>query len=80
MNEYYDSHTMSIHSASETSEKDRTTITIDEKIKKVGQKLAKEENRSFSNYIETLILRDKEISEAGKAVTETTTQPEEASA
>lgn len=36
----------------------RFSITLSEEIRKIGNEKAKQENRSFSNYLETLILRD----------------------
>ena len=35
--------------------KERTNICIDPDLKKKGQRIAKKQNRSFSNLIETLI-------------------------
>jgi len=36
----------------------RTLITIDKKLKEEAEKKAKAENRSFSNYVISLILED----------------------
>jgi predicted CopG family antitoxin len=36
----------------------RKTVTLADDVVELGERLAKEENRNFSNYVETLILRD----------------------
>lgn len=36
------------------------TLTMDEEIKKFAEQKAKKENRSLSNFVETLILKAKE--------------------
>ena len=36
----------------------RKTLTLSTEAIEVGERLAKDENRNFSNYIETLILAD----------------------
>ena len=36
------------------------TVTIDPEVKKIGEKKAKENNNSFSRYLENLIIRDNE--------------------
>lgn len=40
----------------------RVDITIDKEILPKSKELAKSQNRTFSNYIETLIIKDIEIS------------------
>lgn len=44
------------------SGKRRVSLSLDQQVLKIGAKLAAEDNRSFSNYVETLILRDREKS------------------
>lgn len=36
------------------------TLTLKEKVVEIGEKKAAEDNRTLSNYVETLILRDNE--------------------
>lgn len=43
---------------SSDSGKRRVTLSIAENVLKLGNERAEEENRSFSNYVETLILRE----------------------
>lgn len=49
-----------VHTNATTTEgaRHRKTVTIAEEILELGEELAAQENRSFSNFIETLILRD----------------------
>ena len=43
--------------------KKRINITLDPHIHELGKKLGKMENRDFSNYLETLILKDQKEKE-----------------
>lgn len=36
----------------------RKTLSLSDEVVELGERLAREENRNFSNYVETLILRD----------------------
>ena len=54
---------MSITTEQRESEQDaksrlRKTVTLSDEAIETGEKLAAAENRNFSNYVETLILRD----------------------
>lgn len=52
--------TQNENSAVEADEKARLrkTVSLSEAVVELGERLAAEENRNFSNYVETLILRD----------------------
>lgn len=41
----------------------RFNMTMDPKIQELGKRLAEEDNRTLSNYLETLILRDHKAKE-----------------
>jgi hypothetical protein len=43
---------------SELKPRQRKTVTLSDDAIDLGERLARDENRNFSNYIETLILRD----------------------
>lgn len=40
------------------SVKKRKSVSLADEVVELGERLAKDENRTFSNYVETLILRD----------------------
>lgn len=44
----------------------RKTVTLSDHVVELGERLAADENRNFSNYVETLILRDAGRIHAGK--------------
>lgn len=52
-----DSHPNNAAVAAEPA-RQRKTLSLSDEVVELGERLAREENRNFSNYVETLILRD----------------------